>query len=198
MCFCVLLPSGRLGPARAEVGLGFALLGWFRRFRPPPPPLVWLRVRRPSLFFFLAFSGFCPFRARCVVLVFALSLFSCVPLFASWLSNFHSIFTFISFSSSSHLPRCGGACVCTIWIDVKLLICRGSPGSRGGRWPTKTPPRDPCKRTCRTPVVHLGAIISRSWWPPESYIYLYIFFISPVRFNCVVFARPMHSTSVIR
>ena len=64
--------SGRLGPARAEVGLGFALLGWFRRFRPPPPPLVWFRVRRPSLFFFLAFSGFCPFWARCVVLVFAL------------------------------------------------------------------------------------------------------------------------------
>ena len=25
MCFCVLLPSGRLGPSRAEVGLGFAL-----------------------------------------------------------------------------------------------------------------------------------------------------------------------------
>ena len=94
---------------------------------------------------------------------------------------------------------CGCVCVCTIWIDVKLLICRGSPGSRGGRWPTKTPPRGPCKRTCRTPVVHLGAIISRSWWPPESYIlYIYIIFISPVRFYCVVFARPMHSTSVIR
>ena len=132
MCFCVLLPSGRLGPARAEVGLGFALLGWFRRFRPPPPPLVWLRVRRPSLFFFLAFSGFCPFRARCVVLVFALFLFSCVPLFASWLGNFHSIFTFISFSSSSHLPRCCGACVCTIWIDVKLLILQGVTGVPGG------------------------------------------------------------------
>ena len=68
-------------------------------------------------------------------------------------------------------------CVCTICIDVKLLIYRGSPRSRGGRWPTKTPPRDPCKRTCRTPVVHLGAIISRSWWPPESYyIYIYIHF----------------------
>ena len=132
MCLCVLLPSGRLGPARAEVGLGFALSGWFRRFRPPPPPLVWLRVRRPSLFFFLAFSGFCTFRARCVVLVFALSLFSCVPLFASWLGNFHSIFTFISFSSSSHLPRCGGACVCTICIDVKLLILQGVTGVPGG------------------------------------------------------------------
>ena len=57
MCFCVLLSSGRLGPARAEVGLGFALLGWFRRFRPPPPPLVWFRVRRPSLFFFPCLFG---------------------------------------------------------------------------------------------------------------------------------------------
>ena len=57
MCFCVLLPSGRLGPARAEVGLGFALLGWFRRFRPPPPPLVWVRVRRPPFFLFPCLSG---------------------------------------------------------------------------------------------------------------------------------------------
>ena len=24
-------------------------------------------------------------------------------------------------------------------------------------------------------MVHLGAIISRSWWPPESYIYIYIY-----------------------
>ena len=44
---------------------------------------------------------------------------------------------------------CMYVCVWTIWIDVKLLICRGPPGSRGGRWPMKTPPRDPCKRTCK-------------------------------------------------
>ena len=44
---------------------------------------------------------------------------------------------------------CVCVCVWTIWIDVKLLICRGPPGSRGGRWPMKTPPRDPCKRTCK-------------------------------------------------
>ena len=50
MCFCVLLPLGRLGPARAEVGLGFALLGWFRRFRPPPSAGV---VACPSAFAFL-------------------------------------------------------------------------------------------------------------------------------------------------
>ena len=44
----------------------------------------------------LPFQG-CPFWARFHVLVVALSLFFCVPLFASWLSN-----TFISLSSSPH------------------------------------------------------------------------------------------------
>ena len=132
MCFCVLLPSGRLGPARAEVGLGFALLGWFRRFRPPPPPLVWLRVRRPSLFFFLAFSGFCPFRARCVVLVFALSLFFCVPLFASWLSNFHSIFTFhVIFILISSAPLWRGVCVYHL-NRCKTSNLQGVTGVPGG------------------------------------------------------------------
>ena len=54
----VFLPSpGRLGPARAEVGLGFAVVGWFRRFRPPPPPLVWFRFRRPPFFLSLPFQG---------------------------------------------------------------------------------------------------------------------------------------------
>ena len=39
---CSFPSPGRLGPARAEEGLGFAVVGWFRRFRPPPPPLVFL------------------------------------------------------------------------------------------------------------------------------------------------------------
>ena len=43
---------------------------------------------------------------------FSLSVFFCVPLFASWLSNFHFTFMFRSFSLSFHLPRCCGACVC--------------------------------------------------------------------------------------
>ena len=65
-CF---LPEVGLGPARSQVGLGFALVGWFRRFRPPPPPLVLARFRRPPLFFSLSLSGF----ARCGpgVLVFS-------------------------------------------------------------------------------------------------------------------------------
>ena len=54
-----------LGPARAEVGLGFSMVGWFRRFRPPPPPLVLVRFRRPPLFPFPCLFGVRPLRARC-------------------------------------------------------------------------------------------------------------------------------------
>ena len=46
-----------LGPACAEVGLGFAVVGWFRRFRPPPPSLVSFRFRRPPFFLPLPFQG---------------------------------------------------------------------------------------------------------------------------------------------
>ena len=45
----------------------------------------------------LPFQG-CPFWAWFHVLVFALSLFFCVLLFASWLSNFHLIVIFTSSS----------------------------------------------------------------------------------------------------
>jgi hypothetical protein len=58
----------------------------------PKTPEVGLRFSFP-----LPFQG-CPFWARFHVLVFALSLFSCVPLFASWLSNFHLIVIFTSSS----------------------------------------------------------------------------------------------------
>ena len=40
------------------------MLGWFRRFRLPPPPLVLSRVRRPPLFFSLALSRVCPLRVQ--------------------------------------------------------------------------------------------------------------------------------------
>ena len=54
----VFFPSpGRLGPARAAVGLGFAMVGWLKRFRPPPPPLVWFRFRRPLFLLSLPFQG---------------------------------------------------------------------------------------------------------------------------------------------
>ena len=125
---CSFPSSGRLGPARAEVGLGFAEVGWFRRFRLPPPAGL-VPFPSASVFFFP-----CPFRvcllwARCVVLVFALSLFFCVPLFASWLSEFHFIFSF-SLSSRFHChficpAAVGRVCVCAICIDVKLHYAAG-------------------------------------------------------------------------
>ena len=124
-CSCVLPSSGRFGPSRAEVGVGFRRVRLVQALPSFPPsaglvPLsVGLRFSFP-----LPFQG-CPFQARCVVLVFSLSLFFCVPLFASWLGNVHFIFIVISLSFSFHLPRRGGECVCTICIDVKLLYCRG-------------------------------------------------------------------------
>ena len=74
---CALPFVGRLGPARAKVGLGFAVAGWFRRFCPSPPPLVLVRFRRPPLFLFPCLFRARPLRARCVdVGVFSLFLLS--------------------------------------------------------------------------------------------------------------------------
>ena len=69
-----------------------------------PPSLVGFLIRRPSaFFFFLAFSGSARSGLGVLVCVFAPSFFFCVPLFASWLSNFHLIFIVIPFSSFLHL-----------------------------------------------------------------------------------------------
>ena len=135
MCSCVLLSPGRFGPLRAEVVVGFRRVRLVQALLSSPssaglvPFSVGLRFSFP-----LPFQG-CPFWARFHVLVFALSLFFCVPLFASWLSNFHLIviftsssfpFLFIFISLSG--PFCPtllreGVCVWTIWKDVKLLTC---------------------------------------------------------------------------
>ena len=65
--FINLSPMGPLSHVSSslQVGwvlrLGFAVVGWFRRFRLPPPPLVWFRFRRPPFFHVfpsLALSGF--------------------------------------------------------------------------------------------------------------------------------------------
>ena len=115
------LSPGRLGPARAEVGLGFAVVGWFRRFRPPHPPLVWFRFRQPPFSLSLPFQGLPVLGqvclCRCLLFPSSFSLPSSRP---GWV-------TFISFSFSFHFhchficPLLRGVCVCNIWIDVKLL-----------------------------------------------------------------------------
>ena len=98
MCSCVLLSPGRFGPLRAEVVVGFRRVRLVQALLSSPssaglvPFSVGLRFSFP-----LPFQG-CPFWARFHVLVFALSLFFCVPLSASWLSNFHLIVIFTSFS----------------------------------------------------------------------------------------------------
>ena len=124
MCSRVLLPPGRFGPLRAEVGVGFRRVRLVQALLSSPPPLVLFRCPSASAFLFPCLFRVCPFRARCVVLVFSLSLFFCVPLFASWLSNFHLIFIFTSssfpfffiFISSYRAlivpPSCGRVCVC--------------------------------------------------------------------------------------
>ena len=127
MCSCVLLSPGRFGPLRAEVVVGFRRVRLVQALLSSPssaglvPFSVGLRFSFP-----LPFQG-CPFWARFHVLVFALSLFFCVPLFASWLSNFHLIVIFTSFSfpfffifislsgpQLSKQPRGSEACVWTI------------------------------------------------------------------------------------
>ena len=107
---CVLPSPGRSAPVRAEVGVGFRFVRLVQALPSSPPPLVLFRVRRPPFFSSLALSGLARSGPGVLVLVFALSLFFCVPLFASWLSNFHLIvilisLSFLSSSPSSHL--CG-------------------------------------------------------------------------------------------
>ena len=98
MCSCVLLPPGRFGPLRAEVVVGLRRVRLVQALLSSPssaglvPFSVGLRFSFP-----LPFQG-CPFWARFHVLVFSPSLFFCVPLFASWLSIFHLIVIFTSFS----------------------------------------------------------------------------------------------------
>ena len=113
MCSCVLLSSGRFGPLRAEVGVGLRRVRLVQAPLSSPPPLVLFRCPSASAFLFPRLFRVCPFRARCVVLVFSLSLFSCVPLFASWLGIFHFIFIVIfMFIFISSAPLRWGVCVC--------------------------------------------------------------------------------------
>ena len=65
-------------------------------------------------------------------------------------------------------------CVCTIWIDVKLLFFAGGHRGPGGFGGQRRHPRDPCKRTCMqwpwTATPSVGAVAghcSDSPWAPS-------------------------------
>ena len=76
---CVLPSTGRLGPSRAEVGVGFRCVRLVQAL-PSSPPLRWsCSVSVGLRFSFPLPFRVCPLWARCVVLVFSLSLFFCVP-----------------------------------------------------------------------------------------------------------------------
>ena len=119
---CVLPSLGRSGPSRAEVGVGFRFVRLVQAL-PSFPPLRWSCSVSVGLrfSFSLPFQGVpAPGQGRWCV--FSPSLFFCVPLLGSRLSNhsfhFHSnlIFIHLSSSSSPHckdttLPKAGCVCV---------------------------------------------------------------------------------------
>ena len=119
-----MLPLGRVGPVRAQIGVNFAAVGWFRRFRPPSSGLV------PCLSAFVFFRpvpfqglpalgqvccvGVCSFR-------FLLRFRPRVPVtdkHVSFPSHFIH-FQFFPLPFPFDLRVC--VCVSTISVDVKLL-----------------------------------------------------------------------------
>ena len=142
-----------------------------------PPPLVGVLLSAPRplvgvwpvvrpLFLFPCPFRVCPLWARCVgVGVSLFPLLFCVPRLVSRLSSCHLISSVISFPCPFHphlhltcrslkKPRCCGACVWTIWRDVKLLSFAGGPWALGWHGPTKTHP------SCCAIV----PAIFESWW----------------------------------
>ena len=100
------------------------MLGWFRRLCLPPLRWSCSVVRPPPLFFSLAFSGF-NLSGPGVLCWCSLSLFSCVPLFASWLSIFHFIFIVI-FIFISSAPLRWGVCVYHLYRCKTSIYRRGT------------------------------------------------------------------------
>ena len=128
------------------------MLGWFRRFCLPPPPLVcWFLPVGLRFSFLLPFQGLPVPGQVCWCWCFLLPLFFCVPLLVFWLSNFsshfHFHFTSISFSPSfsSHVralvfyPTAVG-CVCVKHLNRCKTSIRSAGGSStiASLLPTKT------------------------------------------------------------
>ena len=163
---CVLPFVGRLGPARAYVGLGFAVVGWFRRFCPSPPSAGLGPFPSASAFLFPCPFMVCPLWARCVgVCVLAFPLPFAFPFFVFQLSNSHLIFMFTSpssffiftFTSSSDFTPCFAGCVCVCGTSALnfapgLVIIHYTIA--GGRRPVRDAAANEdrhgqvCKRTC--------------------------------------------------
>ena len=96
-------------------------------------------------------------------------------------------------------------CVC-VWAVVCLFVCmcvyhlkrcktstflyiilQGATRVPGGRWPTKTPPGYPCKRTCLHIYIYISsrpwAHLSRSWGGHILYRCCFILSMPPVILN---------------
>ena len=107
---CVLLSPRRFGSLGAQVGLGFAVVGWFRPVRLPPPLLWSWSVSVGLRFYFpLPCQGSPALGQVCWCWCFLLPSPFAFPLFVSRISNFHLIFmftfaSFLSSSFSSHRP----------------------------------------------------------------------------------------------
>ena len=126
---CELSSLGRFGSLRAQVGLGFAVVGLFRRFCPSPP----------SAFLFPCLFRVCPLRARCVgvgVFSFPRLLRSPSPqnsplifIFSSFSSPFHPHFDFtVRTSVAGPASRCVCVCVWNVCTEVKLPFQFHFPG----------------------------------------------------------------------
>ena len=102
------------------------MLGWFRRFCLPPPPLVcWFLPVGLRFSFLLPFQGLPVPGQVCWCWCSLLPLFFCVPLLVSLLSNSHFHFHLC-------LPHCGGVCVCVTRLNRRktstffVSACRGT------------------------------------------------------------------------
>ena len=137
-----------------------------------PPSAGRFLARRPSAFLFPCLFRVCPFRARCVVLVFSpfFSFFFCVPLLGFLLGSCHLIFILISCSFSFHLPCCGRVCVCVFHLNrcKTSMFCRGV-------WHSC-----PTTRNEAVGMSGMGNLASFLYLQKKKYIYIYIYIVPPL------------------